>query len=97
MSLLMGGISREQSVMYLCANVCILMAAYDTWINELHLICPSLCVKERESVHVCVLVHHPAVEAAHAVDLCSPGLGSADPGLITVYHCSYSHDPTVTP
>lgn len=37
------------------------------------------------------------VTAAHGVDLYCPGLDSLDQGLITVYHCSYSHDPAPTP
>ena len=65
----MGGISSEQGVLYLCVNVCILMTGCDTWINELQLIraavcvcmCVSVCVRDRESVRMCMLVHHPAL------------------------------------
>ncbi|TNN63595.1 hypothetical protein EYF80_026131 [Liparis tanakae] len=37
------------------------------------------------------------IVALHKADLCPPGRRSADPGLITAHHCSYSHDPTETP
>lgn len=54
MSMLMGGISREQGVLCLCVNVCILITVYDTWINELSLICPAVfvCVCVSQHVHV---------------------------------------------
>lgn len=49
----MGGINREQAVLYLCVNMCILMAECVTWLNESQqLICTTLCVR-----HVCALCH----------------------------------------
>lgn len=84
MSVLMGGISREPGVLYLCVNQRILITVYSTWISELRLTCVCVCV--HVSVYVRekranMLVHRTqqCLVALHAVDLYSRGLGSADP------------------
>lgn len=85
----MGGISGEQGALYL---VCERMHPDGSvWYLVKWVIA---CVCEGESAYVCEFTTQQYTVAVHAVDLCSPGLGSADPGLITVYH---SHDPAVTP
>lgn len=60
--------------------------------------CVSVCVRVcvREGAFLCKPTTQQYIAALHAVDLCSPGLRSLDPGLITVYHHSYGPDPTVT-
>lgn len=75
MSVLMGGISREPGVPYLCVNQRILITVHSTYTVTPVCVCVCTCTSANMLVHRT----QQRLVALHAVDLYSPGLGSADP------------------